>query len=479
MQLQQRCILSDYSEDLKPPPLFSTLEPRNERQQGTDEDSRPFPRSLGRCDGGLDAFPRYQWSGKVTEIMTSPRNSDDSWSSPSTYQSPTTTACTSIAPGMGSKAMSMSSTPRSSTAPVHPSQISIPNRASAERNVSDQGNSFRDSRSTTSESPSVERLQKTSLYNGEPAPSFYKLERLTDPHVHQSKSPTPPIPPRQRPPLSIPDPADHPALRPMVASQKSNSFQHYARRETFTVDRSRCAPVSPSTDPISSRPRACTSPDHGLWMDRPRAPSSEKCIELLDPPLRLTTLPKSICKNTESSVRGRPSSGREFLPSEANKFAGFCKGAWRLQVGDKKKALDERQRPGGIFNANRYWQCSKCKFEGRLTSTDGKRKDFDTRLFIAKGVQLRWGFLFKSHIELREANPNYLESNFGCVFCLVEGKGTLTFRGVQGFMAHLQEHRCRNRLPWDEVLLYRMNCKVGWEADQEGDFDLNIIARSD
>ena len=479
MQLQQRCILSDYSQDLKPPPLFSTLEPSNEMQQGIDDNSFPLPRSLRRRDRGLDVFPRCQASGKVTEIMTSPRNSDDSWSSPSAYQSPTTTACTSIAPDMDSKAMSVSSTPRSSTAPVHSSQILTPDRVSAGRNISDQGNSFRDSRSSTSGSPSVEALQKTSMYNREPAPYPYKSETMTDPNFHQSISPTPPIPPRQRPPLSISDPAGHPALRPAVASQMSNSFQQCARRENFTVGRSQCAPVSSSMDPISSCPRACTSPDHGPWTDRPPAPSPEKCVDLLDPPLRLTTLPGTICKSSEFSVRGHSSSSKELLPSEANKFAGFCKGAWRLQVGDKKKALDVRQRPGGIFNANRYWQCSRCKFEGRLISTDGKRKDFDTRLFIAKGVQLRWEFLFKSHIELREANPNYLESSFGCVFCLVEGKGTLTFRGVQAFMAHLQEHRTRNRLPQDEVLLYRMKCKVGWEAGQEEDFGLNIIARSD
>ena len=477
MQLQQRCILSDYNEGLKPPPLFSTLDLRDEAQQGIDDSSLPFPRSLVRCDRDVDLFPRRQTSGKVTEIMTSPRNSDDSWSSPS--QSPTTTACTSVAPGMDSKAMSMSSTPRSSTAAVHLSQISIPDRASTGRNVSDQGNSSRDSRSTTLGSPSVERLQKTSVYSREPAPSPYKAETMTDPHFHRFISPVPPVPRRQRPPLSIPDPADHPALRPAVASQISNSFHQCARCETSTVGRSRFAPVSSSMDPISSYPHACTSPDHGLWTDRPRAPSLEKFIELLDPPLRLTTLPKIICKTMGSSIRGHSSLSRELLPSEANKFAGFCKGAWRLQVGDKKKALDERQRPGGIFNANRYWQCSKCKFEGRLTSTDGKRKDFDTRLFIAKGIQLRWEFLFKSHIELREANPSYLESNFGCIFCLVEGKGTLTFRGLRGFMAHLQEHRTRNRLPQDEVLLHRMKCKVGWEANQEDDFDLNIIARSD
>lgn len=169
-----------------------------------------------------------------------------------------------------------------------------------------------------------------------------------------------------------------------------------------------------------------------------------------------------------------PMNPRDLLPSEANKFQGFCKGAWRAQIGDMKKAMDERQRPGGMYNAARFWQCTKCKFEGRLIMLDKKTKSVDRRVLTAEGLQFRWDFLFKSHIETKDATSDFLRANFGCMFCTAEGKGTPTFGGAQMLMAHLQAHRAR--LPTGEVL-YRMNALTGPRAAFDEDFDINIIAR--
>ncbi|KAL8832239.1 MAG: hypothetical protein Q9170_004960 [Blastenia crenularia] len=167
-------------------------------------------------------------------------------------------------------------------------------------------------------------------------------------------------------------------------------------------------------------------------------------------------------------------SAKDLLPSEANRYSGFCKGAWRFQIGDKKKATDERQRPGSMYNALRYWQCSRCKFEGRLVQLDKKTSGYDRQVMLADGIQFRWEFLFKSHVECRDAAPNPLRSTFGCIFCCAEGRGTPTFGGAQSFMDHLQEHRVR--LPVGEVL-YRMNCRVGRKAAVEEDFDINFEAK--
>lgn len=176
------------------------------------------------------------------------------------------------------------------------------------------------------------------------------------------------------------------------------------------------------------------------------------------------------------SVSNKSISPKDMLPSEGNKFAGFCKGAWRLQIGDKKKAMDERQRPGGMYKANSYWQCSKCKFEGRMVIFDKKRKGYDTRVWMTEdeGVQFRWEFLFKSHVESKNSQPNPLHATFGCIFCCAEGRGTPTFGGINSFMTHLQEHR--DRLPSGEIL-YRMNCLVGRRAQQDEDFDINLIGK--
>ncbi|KAL8811318.1 MAG: hypothetical protein Q9200_001901 [Gallowayella weberi] len=167
-------------------------------------------------------------------------------------------------------------------------------------------------------------------------------------------------------------------------------------------------------------------------------------------------------------------SAKDLLPCEANKYAGFCKGAWRLQIGDYKRALQERQQPGSMYNAVRFWQCIRCNFEGRLVQIDKKTKDFDQQVMLADGIQFRWVFLFKSHVECKKANPNPLRSTFGCMFCCAEGNGTPVFEGAQNLMDHLQEHRVR--LPAGEVL-YRMNCLIGTRAPVDADFDINLIAK--
>ena len=166
---------------------------------------------------------------------------------------------------------------------------------------------------------------------------------------------------------------------------------------------------------------------------------------------------------------------KDLLPSEINKYAGFCKGAWRQQIGDRKRALEERARPGGMYNAAKYYQCKQCKFEGRWIPIDKKKSGFDMRVFkLVQGIQFRWEFMFKTHIQVKEACTDPTKATFGCIFCCAEGRGTPMFGGIQTFMNHLVEHR--EHLPTGEVL-YRMNCLVGRQAAVDEDFDINIIGK--
>ena len=165
---------------------------------------------------------------------------------------------------------------------------------------------------------------------------------------------------------------------------------------------------------------------------------------------------------------------KDALPSEVNKYAGFCKGAWRQQVGDRKRAIEERVRPGGMYNAAKYYQCKNCKFEGRLIPIDKKNNGFDMRVFkLVRGIQFRWEFMFKSHFTVKEACSDPTKATFGCIFCCARGIGTPIFGGIQAFMNHLVEHR--EHLPTGEVL-YRTNCLIGREAAPSEDFDINIIS---
>ena len=245
---------------------------------------------------------------------------------------------------------------------------------------------------------------------------------------------------------------------------------------------SRFSSISASTATTQSSYEPPETPDFNPWADRGTNADSSSTIS------RNVSKGSSPAQTLRSSgsIRRAPGSSmniinsattvnsKDLLPSETNKYAGFCKGAWKAQIGDRKKAMDERQRPGGMYTAARYWQCSKCKFEGRLVMLDKKTKAVDKRVLTAEGVQFRWDFLFKSHVETKDATSDFLKSTFGCMFCTAEGRGTPTFGGAQMLMAHLQEHR--DRLPTGEVL-YRMKCLVGPKAPLDDDFDINLIGK--
>ncbi|MCJ1415757.1 hypothetical protein MMC32_002090 [Xylographa parallela] len=165
---------------------------------------------------------------------------------------------------------------------------------------------------------------------------------------------------------------------------------------------------------------------------------------------------------------------RGYLPAEENDFAGFCNGAWKLQIGEKKKAFEEIKRVSTMYTASSFWKCKKCHFEGRMMRDAKGHKSIDKRVYGANGILYRWEFLFKSHVQLKDALPT-MDSTFGCIFCCVEGKGTPIFGGVTNFLAHMQEHR--DWPPKGEVL-YRIGCILGRTPSHEEDFDIALPALS-
>ena len=194
-------------------------------------------------------------------------------------------------------------------------------------------------------------------------------------------------------------------------------------------------------------------------------------IKSFDSQRRASAATVEILSSTRSMNSINP---KDLLPSETNKYTGFCKGAWRQQIGDSKRALEERVRPGGMYNAAKYYQCKQCKFEGRLIPVDKRKGGFDMRVFkLVQGIQFRWEFMLKSHIQVKEACSDPTKATFGCIFCCAEGRGTPMFGGIQTFMNHLVVHR--EHLPTGEVL-YRMNCLVGRQAAIDEDFDINITS---
>ena len=195
--------------------------------------------------------------------------------------------------------------------------------------------------------------------------------------------------------------------------------------------------------------------------------------ELATPKLSVRSVPAMLARTRGASVPILSTNPKLFLPSEANNFGGFCKGAWRLQIGDRKKAMDDRQRPGGMYNKNTYWKCTKCDFEGRMAKDVKGQKSTDSRVVHADGILYRWEFLFKCHVPMKDGGSP-LASSYGCVFCCAEGRGTPIFGGIPSFMTHIQEHR--ERPPSGEIL-YRMNCILGRQARLDEEFDITLPAR--
>ena len=485
MQLQQRCITSGHCEDLKPAPLFAVADQQADAQRSQRQRTVSSPRSPPQHVHRVNLYSQYQQPERVTDISNSPRSSDGSWSSPPAYQGPTSPTRTSLAPTVVEKAMSSRAASTQSMPPARSlAEPGSPGQPSAAQSPSPQFPAISASAAPATdvtnstqfvmpvESPDIPH--ETATHTPKSRFSLFGRKSKNDSQHDLTVWKPPPIPQRQRPPIPAPDPMEHPALRQTTITEDSRSSQYSRPPEGPVMTRSRFSSFSTASASVYPEDRA--SVDHNAWS------RSQQSYH------QSGTSPPTTTRSASASIRRAPAgsivpgtnsqsvSPRELLPCEANSFAGFCKGAWRLQIGDKKKAIEERQRPGGVFNANRFWQCSKCKFEGRLVQIDKKRKGFDTRVLTAEGLQFRWAFLFKSHVEMKEANSDFLAAIFGCIFCTANGMGTPTFGGASSLMAHLQEHR--DRLPQGEVL-YRMNCLAGPRANLQDDFDINIVGNSE
>lgn len=107
------------------------------------------------------------------------------------------------------------------------------------------------------------------------------------------------------------------------------------------------------------------------------------------------------------------------LPTEKH-LQGFCKGAYRTFLGLNSKGFSVTGRPVGLMGTVYMWQCSKCNFQGPVTtvSVEGKRlgrkkeeKIFDPKVRISPvkgvdgqvgGVRYKWAFLAKCHVRLKK-----------------------------------------------------------------------------
>ncbi|KAI1942731.1 hypothetical protein LOZ66_001137 [Ophidiomyces ophidiicola] len=213
-------------------------------------------------------------------------------------------------------------------------------------------------------------------------------------------------------------------------------------------------------------------------------------------------------RNLAYSQTGSPIPGALYLPCEENKFAGFCKGAWKLQNAMKKSFRLDFRRTTTYLQIS-TWRCTKCCFEGpmghspaaargsssspaqgfaRTTPLTGSSsKDFDqsVRLHSSSGVRYRWAFLAKSHIPIRSTlkRTDGTGGSFGCIYCCAEQQGPApVFADIDTFMEHLKLHggaaggtteAQAKRVPSQDLLNWT-KCIIGRVAPEDEGFDLNI-----
>ncbi|CAK3865970.1 Hypothetical predicted protein [Lecanosticta acicola] len=164
-----------------------------------------------------------------------------------------------------------------------------------------------------------------------------------------------------------------------------------------------------------------------------------------------------------------------------NDYLGFCKGASKLQNGDRSGALQKyKEAQSWSRNASRrttlaqHLRCTapKCRFRSTLISSDAD-VIFDKVLTYEKhGIKLRWTFLAKSHVMQKVVLKD--QYAFKCLFCVFMGLGAraAVYVGTEYYLDHInKDHRCQDL---GEVLLYKTLCINDRVADDSEQFDINI-----
>jgi hypothetical protein len=158
-------------------------------------------------------------------------------------------------------------------------------------------------------------------------------------------------------------------------------------------------------------------------------------------------------------------------PTPENNYLGYCKGAWKLQNGDRKAMSRCKEFNDGWSQSNVYYLAcvnSKCAFSGRINLDVIWSKVWSME---AKGIKLRWQFLAKSHVTqkvVKDDNFAYL-----CQFCICLGQQPPVFHGTDFYIEHIsQEHRGQ---ALSDVILFRTHCVNDRICDDSEDFDINLM----
>ncbi len=208
----------------------------------------------------------------------------------------------------------------------------------------------------------------------------------------------------------------------------------------------------------------------------PRRRTTQTTLEASPPTVEVIAAPSLERSPRESLISPRPQSSPQIVGSSTIKqpYGGFCKGAYKLQVGLEKESLKLKNQSTSKTGQSFYWACasSKCAFEGPALLL-GKIWKFNDRVRSSNGVQYRWKFLAKSHIALSRVRNH--EYDYRCVFCDRDDALTV-YRSEKVLIEHISKHRGPNAAT---SVTDKVCCITGRVAVEEEDFDVNLLPCDD
>ena len=274
---------------------------------------------------------------------------------------------------------------------------------------------------------------------------------------------------------------------PIMQSDRGSSILTMLTRDSASHN-SPLDGVSANTKPdVSALSNLSSGPNSGSMSGPQYQPTRDSVLPAswTSPPELAVDEGNPWASETSMPIESRPKrpsttvSGLKPLPqldsrsSARNPYGGFCKGAYKLQVGLTKESVKLRNQSTSMTGQSNYFACasSKCAFEGPALKS-GKTWIFDDEMRRSNAIQYRWTFLAKSHVALSKVKNR--EYNYQCVFCERKDEAMEVYRSEKTFIEHVAMHRDQDSLA---LLTDKVCCITGRKAVKEEAFDINLMSR--
>lgn len=228
---------------------------------------------------------------------------------------------------------------------------------------------------------------------------------------------------------------------------------------------------------LSSSPRP--NFEYEPWEDNPaeiwRRDTRSVRISACVPPSIPTpmSVPFSAPMRTSTSRSGSSTNSIPH-PNPTNNYLGFCKGAWKLQDGDRKAMVESRDFTQSAQSKLKFLRCSDCRFEGHFNP-----ETIWDQVFKFQSMKIRWSFLAKSHVRQKHPLSRELARScdfiYQCIFCAFLGYQQPAIHGAESYKNHI--HVYHHGAVLSEVVLYKAGCINDRICEDHEDFDINLYPK--